>query len=182
MFRKKSILMFAMTLLVVSALAFAGSGGGDKDKDDDGGGGFLQATTDDYLGTWKLEGSDICPHSVTFTVDAEYEPWERGSYQKGSMTCGILGTEPVTITGEIGDNSYIQLLIEQFQHSIDVRAFREISVTHNVKVELSGELTEPGVISVNELMIQENIEGASVYNYHYVSSEHDDEFLLFRKQ
>lgn len=98
------------------------------------------------------------------------------------MTCSILG-ETVSSAGDINDyEGYIQLLIEPYEHSIEARVFREMSGTHNVKVELSGELTEPGVISVNELMIQENNEGASVYNYHYVSSEHDDEFLLFRKQ
>lgn len=185
MLRKKSILMIAMSLLVVLALVLAGcggGGGGGKDKDDDDGGGFFQATAEDYKGTWRWEDTDKCPYSVEFTVGDLYDTWDRGSYRKGSMTCSILGGT-VNIEGDINDyEGYIQLLIEPYQHGIDVRVFREMTDTHNVKVELSGQLTEPGVISVCELMIEENNEGVGVYYYHYVSSEHDDEFLLFTKQ
>lgn len=57
------------------------------------------------------------------------------------MTCSILG-ETVSIAGDINDyEGYIQLLIEPYEHGIEVRVFREMPATHNAEVELSGQLT-----------------------------------------
>ena len=174
--------MIAVKLLVVLALAFAGCGGGGSGSGGEGNneGGLFQATAEDYIGTWRWEDKSKCQYSVEFTVGEKIADWARGSYHQGSMECEILGGT-VSINGDINDyEGYIQLLIEPFQHGIDVRAFRDMSATHNATVELSGQLTGPGVISVCELMIREN--GGDDFYYHYDSSEHDDEPLLFTKQ
>ena len=189
MLRRKNCLFGFMLLLSVFFLALSGCGGGsgsggdDNGDDSNNGGCFFKATAEDYLGNWNWEDKSKCQYAVEFTVGNEIGKWERGSYHLGSMNCEILEAT-VNLTGDINAyGGYIQLLIEPYEHGISVRAFRDITTTHNATVELSGQLTGPEVISVYELMMWE-IDGDDEddYFYRYDSSEHDDKPLLFTKQ
>ncbi len=190
--RNKSNVMISIVLFFVLALVLTGCGGGGGGNNnwgggnggDVGGGGGIgrPVTANDYLGTWSWQGSEECEYSVQFTVGPKIEDKDGGSYHSGSVQCDIFnGT--VSINGDgtnPSDPSVIDLLIEPHGHSILIKAHKNIAFDNTAKVYLSGELTGPNTISVCALTIQES--GGDLFYYHYESSEHDDELLLFIKQ
>lgn len=164
---KKNIII-AVTLFVVLALAVIECEGS----------GLLKPTAKDYLGTWKCDDPKI-PYPIEFTVGEWIRDWGRGSFHRGTMTCGIFPSGTVSITGDEIHHyqGWIQLLLDLYYHSISVGAHEIIKEFPEVQVHLNGELMEPGVIGVNELTISKG-----EYYYNYRSSDHKDELLLFYKQ
>ncbi len=179
MLHTKRTVLCCLVLLSFIVLTVTGCAGETDTTGDTNPGSFDgPVSADDYLGIWLWE-SDDKEYSVTLTINESIEYWERGTYHAGSMICDAVFTQSIIINGTSNyDLSFIELLIETYQHSITVKVFQEISDTETAEVVLSGELSSPGILAVCELGLKKDGE----YIYHYESSDYDDTFLLFIKQ
>lgn len=186
--KKMLSLGIILNLFLIIVLSGCGGGGGNNGgsgNGGDGGGGGIDrpVTADDYLGTWLWKDSGKCPYSVQFTVGPKIKDQDGGSYHSGLVECDIFLNGIANINGDNtdpSDPSVIDLLIQPHGHSILIRAYQNIAFDHTASVYLSGQLTGPSTISIDALSIWES--GGADFSYHYNSTDHDDEFLLFIKQ